>query len=283
MKKSEFTVKYILSELQKFRGRTINVYLFIEDLAMSSGFDLSASDMFVDKFGDKVLSSINREIRRCESKFIIPEFTVTSYNSRIIQRSEYVIDSDKTVENNKSIIKYRDLIFDELKNITWRDFEFLIKYVLKANYLKEPRVTQGSNDQGIDFYAFLELEDHVVLSNRFSKDIKLRIVGQAKHSTKNNKVGHAKVASFATEIRKLRRRQNTDYFKCLDEDFYLNEYPILGIFITNTNYSPKSKNFADEYGIIIWDGEQISEDLAGSSFLKNILVNEKIDFNMLLS
>ena len=101
----------------------------------------------------------------------------------------------------------------------------------------------------------------VKLLPRFYNYFKFRVIGQVKHSENNNGVDHQKVASFGTEINKLRKANDNSYFVNLDSDFLSSSWPIIGVFITNSYYPTKSIDFANEYGIIYWDGEQISQDL----------------------
>ena len=95
-------------------------------------------------------------------------------------------------------------------------------------------------------------------------------MGQVKHTKNKNGVSYQKISSFGTEIKKLRKYNNSDYFKNLDEGFISSPHPIMGVFIANSYYPKKAVDFANEYGIIFWDGDQISQDLASLKFIDNI-------------
>jgi hypothetical protein len=99
------------------------------------------------------------------------------------------------------------------------------------------------------------------------KDLRIRIVGQVRHSKKGNEVGHEKVSSFGTEIQKLRKNTYSSYFINLTKEFLESPFPVIGLFITNSFYTDKAINFANDFGIIIWNEEQIAQDIAVSEFI----------------
>lgn len=220
---------------------------------------------------DKVIALIDADIQLHESKYTFPKFQFAAYDRDIlVQTHLHHEEGARKVVLIK--IEYWKKLYDLITRLDWRRFELLAKRILKENGLTNITVTQAQNDQGIDFYGFHSFRDTKRM-NRFDKDLKFRVVGQVKHSTNNKAVDHQKVASFGTEIQKLRKTNNSNYFQNLSEDFLLSPFPIIGIFITNGYYPPKAINFIDEYGIIYWDGIQIAQDLATEDFIRKIILD----------
>ncbi|MBC2845608.1 restriction endonuclease [Winogradskyella flava] len=268
MKNNKLIIE-IIESINESDQKIINIFSFLENYLLER-FNNDYVDSNIDKIGSQIINHYKQEVLRCNNKFITPKFEIADYNENILLKSEFTFNKEEQ-ELQSYKIKYREEVFNALKDISWQNFEELAKYILKSNRLSKINITQSSKDQGIDFYGFLHFEDLTLKSNRLSRDINIRLIGQAKHSSVGNKVNHQKVSSFATEIRKLRKRQNSNYFTCLDEGFYENENAIVGLFITNTDYAPKSEDFANEYGIIIWDGEQISDDLCIKEYIDKML------------
>lgn len=229
--------------------------------------ELDAMDIY-DVNSKKIIKKIIQYIDGCNDSYIVPEFTFDFYDSDILIGGRFSYrEKDRVDISNK--IEFRDKFFNLLKQIEWRELEKLSKFLLSENHIENIVVTHSTNDQGIDFYGYytFKSEDYVP---RFYKYLNFRIIGQVKHSNKNIGVDHQKVASFGTEINKLRKSKEASYFVSLDQEFLKSELPIVGIFITNSYYPKKTIDFAKEYGIIYWNGKQIAEDLSNESLISNI-------------
>jgi Restriction endonuclease len=223
---------------------------------------------------NKVYNELKHKISTHENEFTTSKYVFSSYDKdKLIKRS--LIGPISNKENIETKIKWREEIKKILKEISWRDFEFLAEYILESNNIdKDITITKSVNDQGIDFWGYFK-EEREININRFQRDLKFRIVGQVKHSNTNVNVTHSKISSFGTELNRLRRKSPPQYFDNLSDEFFNSPLPIVGIFITNTDYLPKARDFSTDYGIIIWNGNQISEDLANPKFLSKIFKSEK--------
>ncbi|TCP27854.1 restriction endonuclease [Tenacibaculum skagerrakense] len=209
---------------------------------------------------NKITRQIKGYIESCESKHIFSEFKFDEFDSDVLINTKFLEGKDQK-DNIEYKLEWRNKFYELLKQIDWREFELLGQLILTENHIENIQITKSQKDQGIDFYGYFSLKNIKSLP-RFYNYFKFRIIGQVKHSEKNKGVDHQKVASFGTEINKLRKTTDKSYFVNLDDDFINSKWPILGIFITNSYYPIKAKDFANEYGIIYWDGEQISQDLA---------------------
>lgn len=236
---------------------------------LKDSFDISELEALdiIDLNIKKAKLLITKDIDFHASKYTYPKYKFAAYDNDILIATQF--DSVEEKESVYSKINWWENLNKLIKLLDWRDFELLAKQILAENGLNNIEITKAQNDQGIDFYGFFQF-DTSKLSYRLYNDIRFRIVGQVKHSTGNHGVDHQKVASFGTEIKKLRSHNNSSYFVNLDDTFLSSPYPTLGIFITNSYYPNKAIDFANEYGIIYWDGIQISQDLATPDFISKI-------------
>ena len=79
-------------------------------------------------------------------------------------------------------------LLNQIRSLTFHQFEMFGACVLKELGAKVVKVTSHSDDQGIDFYGLLSLGQHSDLPAPFSKlahDVTLRFAGQAKHYPNN--------------------------------------------------------------------------------------------------
>ena len=83
------------------------------------------------------------------------------------------------------------------------------------------------------------------------------------------------MTSFYTEYLRFVKENYKEYFRGLNDDFKNSDIPVLPVFITNGSYEPKTLEFAAGTPLILWNGEQISEDLSGWEALTEIIKNSK--------
>lgn len=241
----------------------INWYRNLNELSINEAEDVFYSNK--KKIEKKILDHIDY----CESKFIDSEFIYDEFDSDVLIKSKFSVDKKDQIDLEYKL-KWRNKFSELLKQIDWRDFELLGKLILDENHIENIQITKSQKDQGIDFYGYFEFKSDEQLPRLYNY-FKFRVIGQVKHSEKNKGVDHQKVASFGTEINKLRKASDNSYFENLEDTFINSKWPILGIFITNSYYPTKAIDFANEYGIIYWDGEQISHDLASKKYIDKLI------------
>lgn len=190
----------------------------------------------------KVKSRLKEEISRCKEKRITPRYEFSEVSNVLYRVRDVRIDE----------------IRSKIKTVDWRNFENLCKCVLEINGIEEAGVTRRSREGGIDFYGLLRM--HKFSQGILLSDLKIRIVGQARHHSTDSKVGEPEVKLFAKQYsdfeseRGRGRKAVPDWFRNLKS-------PLTGIFITNTEFTPDAYNAAEEEGIILKNGDQIAEDL----------------------
>lgn len=189
----------------------------------------------------KVKSQLKREITQCKEKRITPRYEFSEVSNVLYRARDVRIDEIKTT----------------IKNIDWRDFEYLCKHLLEINGI-EAEVTGGSKEGGIDFYGLLQMR-------KFSQGIllsglEIRIIGQARHHSADEKVGEPEVKLFAKQYSDFKNGRGRGR-KAVPDWFKNSKSPIVPMFITNTEFTGDAYKAAEEEGIIPKDGDQISEDL----------------------
>lgn len=268
MKKDE--LRALASKLFESEEKQIYVSEFLENwlVTAKSISLLAAQDIIIENI-DSFKTAIRQIIDKHENELTISKYTFSSYNSDLLIRTSLLAEQDQQLLIENKIL-WRDKMSELIQNISWREFELLSKIILKYNGLNDITITRAVDDQGLDFYGYFK-PDYSNMSTRFLTNINLRIVGQVKHSAKKIKVNHSKISSFGTEINRLRKKSPPNYFKELPDAFFHSELPLVGIFISNSLYLPKAESFSKDYGIIIWNGSQISEDLSNKDFSSKIL------------
>ncbi len=190
----------------------------------------------------KVRSHLKSEIAHCREKGVTPRYEFGEVSNVLYRARDIRVDEIKS----------------EIKNINWRNFEYLCKHLLEVNRIEGVEVTGRSKEGGIDFYGLLRMRrfaEGVLL-----KGLEIRIVGQAKHRSADQKIGEPEVKLFAKQYSDFKsgrgrgRKAVPDWFRNLKS-------PLTAIFITNTEFTKDACEAAEEEGVILKDGDQIAEDL----------------------
>lgn len=193
----------------------------------------------------KVKLEVKKKINECREKGV---------------KSRYLFSE---VSNN--LYRARDVKTDEVQlkinSIDWNSFEHLCEHILEVSGIKEAGVTRSNKEGGIDFYGLLRMKhfsESILLSS-----LEIRIVGQAKHHSKDDKVGEQEMNVFIKQFENFRDSKGKG-FKAVPAWFRRARSPVTAIFITNTEFTEGARTSARTEGVIIRDGEQIAEDLVGS-------------------
>lgn len=157
-----------------------------------------------------------------------------------------------------------------IEKMGWRKLEYLGKYLLAISEASLAEVTRTTKEGGIDFYGVFEYPTERVLL----KGLKIRVIGQAKHSTTDAKVGENEVRNFMKHYEEFQAKRGRA-MKVLPEYFINMKAPTLGVMITNADFTRDAKKYAKQNGIITRDCDQIIEDIIHSSKSKDwISLNE---------
>ena len=200
----------------------------------------------------KVKLEIKKRINECREKGVRPRYSFS--------------------EVSNSLYRVRDLKTDEIrlkiKSMDWDGFERLCEHILEISGVASSGVTRTSKEGGIDFYGLLRMGDYhqsILLSG-----LEIRIVGQAKHHSENEKVGEPDMNAFITQFENFREGRGRG-FRAVPAWFRRAKSPMTAIFITNTEFTGGAQTAARNAGVVIRDGEQIAEDLVRSPKVNELL------------
>lgn len=204
----------------------------------------------------KVKSHLRREISRCKEKGITPRYEFSEVSNALYRARDIRVDEVKS----------------EIKNINWRNFEYLCKHLLEINGI-EAEVMRGTKEGGIDFYGLLRMQKFT--QRVLLKGLEIRIIGQARHRSVDRKVGEPEIKLFAKQYCDFKSGRGRGQ-KAMPKWFRKLKSPIVGTFITNAECTKGAYTAAKEEGIILKGGDEIAEDLAHSPELaKWLLIKSK--------
>jgi hypothetical protein len=223
-------------------------------------YDLSDLEALAqsERILQRVKLLISKSIEESKSRGVTPKYVFSSNDDlRLILFSEKFREK----EIAEIIVKNRDKIYNAIKELTWRQFEYLCELLLKTYGVENTKVNRGNKEGGIDFFGLYALSNG---KNRLESSIKLRIFGQAKHG-EDRVVIADELDSFIKKIRDFRNGKGYG-LTILPQEFRNSPHPILPFFITNGKIQKGGKNSAKEDGIVLIEGDQISEDLIKSQY-----------------
>ncbi len=199
-------------------------------------------------------------------------YTFSDAEKYVLLRSDLKAADPEEKRKIEKIIKNSQDIEKKLRSLSWLDFEKICTEIFKE-FGADFTTTKCTGDDGIDGYGFYSIKS-TCAKNRLEKELKIRIIIQAKHFKSGHKgiVDHGKVSSFILEFISIKNDKRANDFKIFDRDFLNAPYPLIPIFMSNGGYQPKSRKKAEEQGLILWEGKQLVQDLSeyDSKILKTI-------------
>ncbi len=155
-------------------------------------------------------------------------------------------------------------LLNQMRSLTFHQFEMFGACVLKELGAKMAKVTPHSDDQGIDFYGLLSLGQHSDLPAPFSKlahDVTLRFAGQAKHYP-NNPVGPELIRELVGSVALARYKVFTTDYDLFHELRLSPLNPLVAMFFTTGRFTSGALDLAEKAGVIARTGEQLAVFLA---------------------
>lgn len=266
-------IKNFINQLFNNRNdNTINIpdeiVKFLRNERLSELEALEQSDNLIKRA--KVI--IDKKIRDCKNQGITPKYTFDKSNDDILVRMDLSVEAHKE-KDTRRILVWKDQISEIIRGISWQRFEKVCKLVLEINNISDCEVTRGAKDGGVDVYGWLKFN---IASRRILRDVRIRVVGQGKHRSNGGEASNADVSEFVTDIEKLRRKQGFALF-VLPQEFIDSPSPLIPIFITNGYYCEDTTITAKNHGVLLWNGKQISEDIARHSNLSILNTDGEIE------
>ena len=192
-------------------------------------------------------------------------FTFSPASSSHIQGSCYClpVDGDQVRADKRKRANAVPML-EAVRQLSHRDFEFLCGLVLAKFGVDAPNVSQGSGDQGVDFYGhagFGELISKTALPGSVEEPIKVWIIGQAKRY-RETKVSTSDLRELVGAVELSRAKVHSaadDPLKNLKVRLC---DPIFYMLVTSGEFTAGSRNLIERSGIIAMDGMQLCQFLA---------------------
>jgi len=220
----------------------------------------------IPKLLKKVTINITNWIETIKRKGVSPNYEFNTYPPNLLIRYSIKYGEDIWVSELR---KHKKDITNTINKVSWHDFEKLCKYILKQKGLSQINLT-AKNQEGIDFCGLFNIGGSSSLGF-IPPNFKIRVIGQIKHYSSN--ISPGLVRAFHTYYESV-QRGDTSVIRKLPSWFIEVKSPILGIFMTTSDFTRRAIKYAEQEWIILKTGEQIIEDLITSPdaqkwFLKN--------------
>ena len=247
-------IKSIADELWDSNSRNIELEEFCTESIRKHWQEITEWQLLeiLEPVQHKVKVEIKKKISECREKGVKPRYSFSEVSNNL-----YRVRDVKT-----------DDIRLKIKSIDWNSFEHLCEHILEISGVTATGVTKSSKEGGIDFYGLLRMGDYhqsILLSG-----LEIRIAGQAKHHSEDEKVGERDMNAFIKQFENFRDRRGRG-FTAVPTWFRRSRSPITAIVITNTEFTEGAQIAARNAGVVIRDGEQIAEDLVRSPKVNELL------------
>ncbi len=194
-----------------------------------------------------------------------PKLTLISTSEHIVAGYCYPNPSDSAeVAAAKRSRLNIDPLLQEIRNLTFQEFEMFGACVLRELGASHTRVTPHSKDQGIDFYGILSLGQNSFLPPPFAQlahDVRLRFAGQAKHYP-TKPIEPEMIRELVGAISLARHKVFTTDDEIFDDLELLPFNPLVAMFFTTGKFTKGSLDLAAKSGVIAKSGEELAVFLA---------------------
>ena len=203
-----------------------------------------------------------------------PRLALVASAEHLVKGYCYINPSDNSdVAGAKRSRLNIDPLLQEIRSLTFQEFEKFGACVLKELGAKPVKVTSHSEDQGIDFYGVLSLGQSSSLPAPFGQlahDVKLLFAGQAKHYP-TRPIGPELMRELIGSISLARYKVFTVSDDLFEEGIKLLPFnPLVAMFFTTGRFTRGALDLAKQSGVIAKSGEELAVFLAD----RNIGMNE---------
>lgn len=200
----------------------------------------------------KIKKIINDRIESCRQQKIAPEYIFAKYpRDTLVNYNARYPEPELTVFLRRNKRKILEAIN---KHMDWKSFEHLCAFVLRENSI-EPFALTKPNREGIDFYGLFDI-DKYFKSDMIPKNCKMRVIGQARHYSR--KIKQFQIRDFYTYCQQI-NENNEKQLRDLPFWFKRRESPVVGIFMTTSDFTKGCNDYAKGKLLILKNGEQIVE------------------------
>jgi hypothetical protein len=200
-----------------------------------------------------------------EAAGVMPTIVISGDNDRAVCGSCWIESFDEPeVRAAKQRRLYVEPIYRAIRGLTFAEFERFGSRILTELGASAVRVTPHSNDQGIDFYGILRLSDLGTVPAPFlqmAQEVTLRFAGQAKHYP-DSSLGPGIVRELVGSVMLARYGIHSSTVSPFQDFGLLALHPLLGMIFTTGRVTSGAMKVANEAGIMVRSGEQLSVFLA---------------------
>ena len=258
--------------------RTLSRYLRLDDaprrarellstIALGEGWSSERSDAAEkgERWEGQFLKRCRREISELNLLGRTTFFAINSSSPDYLQGPAFVEPADPPeVASAKQARARIGSYVDALKALTPRDFERLCGHFLALLGVQDPKVTNYTTDEGIDFYGRLDIDPFLApdaVYAHFPRQMSIWLVGQAKHYQSNKVatpdlrelVGSVTLAKTSTFGGAAEKYSDLSIRAC---------DPVYVLFFTTGSVSSDAWRLTKSSGIVTLDGEMIANYLS---------------------
>lgn len=152
--------------------------------------------------------------------------------------------------------KHKDKILKLINlKMSWESFEHLCKHILINDGIEKVSLAK-KGQEGIDFYGVFKTANHLKL-DIIPKNCKIKVVGQVKRYKRKIKPGD--VRAFKTYCDDIMLSRDVKLVNKLPTWFKNMKCPVVGIFMTTSDYTKRALEYPTGDWKILRNGQQIVE------------------------
>ena len=212
------------------------------------------------------LKRVRAELSALHELGRVSSFSINSSAPDFLQGSAFIEprDSSDVAAHKRARARIADYS-SALTALTPQDFEVLCGGILSLLGVENVTTTPYSADEGIDFYGVMhadKLLEHSRNFPKFTRQVSIWLLGQAKHYTKTN-VATPNLRDLVGSV-ELAKSQAFGSVAPKYKDLKIRVCdPVLFLFFTTGSLTANSWRLARKSGVIALDGEMIADFLAG--------------------
>lgn len=219
-----------------------------------------------ERLSVRISTLVNDRMVDCFDRGVIPRIILVGATSDVIAGGCRVFQEDaEPIANIKRNRQHSSLLLDEIRSLTFQEFEQFGRKILLELGATFAEVTPSSGDEGLDFFGELnigQLHGHPPPFLKLARDVRLGFVGQAKHYPTRT-IGPDVVREVAGAVALAKAgafsKEKVDLFDRIEVKSHS---PIQTLLLTTGKISSGAARLAEAAGIIARSGEQLAVFLA---------------------
>lgn len=243
---------------------------WLVEISLLEGWHSNEAEAYeaAERWTTRFLNLLRRELSEFTAVGRFVPFVFNSSSEHVIQGCAYIEpwDTVSTRENKKRLSTYSEYV-ESLDSLRPRQFEAMCVGLLDLIGVADPKITQYSADEGIDFYGKLDLEQLVLLDTslpNIQRQLSAWMIGQAKHY-KSGQVSTFEIRDLVGAVELARGKAfGSLEQKYVDLDLKACD-PVFYLFFTTGRITANTWRLLDRSGVAGMDGEMVAALLAEKS------------------